>query len=205
MKYSKLLLLCCLLFGLQSFGQDDMVTSTPEEESIKPLRIGVRIGSPNILTLNAEYVTPLLDDRVAATMDFMSLSKTIDDTSIKYSNFEIGTNVYMNPTGKGLYAGLTYFSFNGEGDFTEVEFDSGVYDGTGTIKFSTINLKIGAKIGRKFYFRVEAGFGFGGLPSEITIKSDETGEVTIDDIPNIPGIGVSGIPVFNIGFGFGFL
>jgi len=205
MKYSKFLLLCCLFVGFQSYAQDEVLTSTPEYTSIKPLRIGVRIGSPNILTLNAEYVTPLLGDRVAATIDFMSLSKTIDDTSINYNNFEIGTNVYMNPTGKGLYAGLTYFSFNGEGDFTEVEFDSGVYDGKGTIKFSTINLKLGLKVGRKVYFRVEAGFGFGGLPSEITISSNETNEITIDDIPNIPGIGVSGVPVFNIGFGFAFL
>ena len=98
MKYSKLLTLCYLFIGLQVFGQEINTISTAIEPSIKPLRIGVRIGTPNILTLNAEYVTPLLEDRVAATLDFMSLSQTIDDVSIKYNNFEIGTNVYLNPT-----------------------------------------------------------------------------------------------------------
>ncbi len=175
------------------------------QENIKPLRIGVRLGTPNVITMNAEYVTPLLDNRVSAAIDFMPLSYTYDDVSIAYTNFEIGSNIYMNPTGKGLYAGISYFSFHGEGDYPEVDFENSVEDGTGIIDFNTINLKIGAKLGRTFYFRIEVGYGFGKLPDTILIKSNSSNETTTEEIGEIPGIGDGGLPVFNIGFGFGFL
>ena len=78
-------------------------------KSVKPFRIGVKVGVPNIATINAEYVTPLLDDRVAISVDYMSLSPTIDDTEISYNNFEIGTNIYLNNKGSGLYLGILLF------------------------------------------------------------------------------------------------
>jgi hypothetical protein len=113
-----LILSCCF-----SYAQETITTSVQKGESIKPLRIGAKLGTPSIFTANVEYVTPLLDNRVAATLDYMSLSQTVDDVSIKYNNFEFGTNVYLNNTGKGLYGSLTYFSFKSNGTFTEVEFD----------------------------------------------------------------------------------
>ena len=94
-----------------SFGQE------------KPLRIGVKVGVPNILTANIEYVTPLLNGRVALSVDYMSLSKTIDDVSINYDNFEIGSNIYIKETGKGLYGGISYFSFTSVGTYVDTEFD----------------------------------------------------------------------------------
>ena len=45
-----------IFFSSLTFAQD-ISTNT---KSIKPLRIGAKIGVPNILTLNAEYVTCLL-------------------------------------------------------------------------------------------------------------------------------------------------
>lgn len=112
-------------------------------ESVKPLRLGVRLGAPNLLTANLEYVTLLLDNRVAATLDYMSLSQSIDDVSIKYNNLEIGTNIYLNNTGKGLYASITYFSFKSDGDFADVDFDDESYgDGKAQIDFSTVNLRL---------------------------------------------------------------
>jgi hypothetical protein len=62
------------------FAQDD----SAYKKSIKPLRIGLKIGVPNIITANADCVTPLLNNRVAFSVDWMSLSKPIDDTSINY-------------------------------------------------------------------------------------------------------------------------
>ena len=196
--------LCFLMFIFSGslYAQNDS-TST---KSIKPLRIGIKIGVPNIITANAEYVTPLLNNRVALAVDWMSLSKTVDDTSINYNNFEIGTNIYLNSKGKGLYAGISYFSFDGEGTFTEVEFDSGdIEDGTGTIAFNTLNLKLGVKLGRTFYFRIEAGYGFGDIPEFIEVTNNSGNQTTIEDIPEIPGIKTSGIPNFNFGIGFSFL
>ncbi|MEM5566790.1 hypothetical protein WNY78_16840 [Psychroserpens sp. AS72] len=196
--------LCCILliFSQPLFAQDD----DDSTKSIKPLRIGVKIGVPNIITANAEYVTPLLGNRVALAVDWMSLSKTVDETSINYNNFEIGTNIYFNKKGKGLYGGLSYFSFDGEGTFTETEFDNGsVEDGTGKIEFNTINLKLGAKLGRTFYFRIEVGYGFGDIPEFIVVTNNDGSQTTSEDIPEIPGIETSGIPNFNFGIGFSFL
>ncbi|MFD2914850.1 hypothetical protein [Psychroserpens luteus] len=196
--------LCCLMliFSQPLFAQDD----DDSTKSIKPLRIGVKVGVPNIITANAEYVTPLLGNRVALAIDWMSLSKTVDETSINYNNFEIGTNIYFNKKGKGLYGGLSYFSFDGEGTFTETEFDNGsIEDGTGKIEFNTINLKLGAKLGRTFYFRIEVGYGFGDIPEFIVVTNNDGTQTTSEDIPEIPGIETSGIPNFNFGIGFSFL
>ncbi|WP_040282434.1 hypothetical protein [Psychroserpens damuponensis] len=194
--------LFCITFTLPNFAQDDEAST----KSIKPLRLGVKVGIPNIITANAEYVTPLLNDRVALAVDWMSLSKTIDDTSINYNNFEIGTNIYFNNKGKGLYAGLSYFSFDGEGTFVDTEFDNdSVEDGKGTIEFNTVNLKLGAKLGRTFYFRIEVGYGFGDIPETIVVSNSDGTKTTTEEIPEIPGIETSGIPNFNFGIGFSFL
>jgi hypothetical protein len=191
-----------LCLSLSILAQKD----AEETKSIKPLRIGVKVGIPSILIANVEYVTPLLNNRIAIAVDYMSLSKTIDDTSINYDNFEIGSNIYLNKKGKGLYAGISYFSFNGEGTFTEVEFQQDVYeDGLGDIKFNTLNLKLGAKIGRTFYFRVEAGYAFGDIPEFIVVNSKTSNSTTIEEVPEIPGINTSGLPLFNFGMGFSFL
>lgn len=191
-----------ILIGISmSFAQNDSAT-----KSIKPLRLGVKIGIPNILTANAEYVTPLLNNRVAITADYMSLTKTIDETEVNYSNFEIGSNIYFNRKGKGFYGGISYFSMDGEDTYNEIEFEDGSFeDGTGSIKFNTVNIKLGVKLGRVFYFRLEVGYGFGEIPEQILVTSKTSSKTTYEDIPDIPGISSSGIPVFNFGIGFGFL
>lgn len=190
-----------ILIGISmTFAQNDSIT-----KSIKPFRLGVKIGVPNIATANAEYVTPLLNNRVAITADYMSLTKTINDTEVKYSNFEIGSNIYFKKNGKGFYGGVSYFSMDGKGTYNEIEFDDGsVEDATGTIKFNTVNLKLGVKLGRVFYFRVEVGYGFGEIPEQILVTSKTSSQTTYEDIPAIPGISSSGMPVFNFGIGFGF-
>lgn len=192
--------LAIILIGMSTtFAQNNAIT-----KSIKPLRLGVKVGVPNIITANAEYVSPLLNNRVAVAVDYMSLSKTIDDTAIKYNNFEIGTNIYLNKQGKGLYGGISYFSFDGVGTFTDVEFDDGSNgDGDGDIKFNTINLKLGVKLGRTFFFRFEVGYGFGEIPEYILVTSNTGSQTMEEEIPNIPGISTSGLPVFNLGIGFG--
>ena len=124
--------------------------------------------------------------------------------TIDYNNFEIGTNIYFGQNGRGFYAGLSYFSFDSEGTFTDVEFDNNtIGDGSGAIKFNTINAKLGVKVGRVFYFRLEVGYGFGDTPEFITVTGPNN-TTAVEEIPEIPGITTSGLPVFNIGFGFAF-
>jgi hypothetical protein len=193
-----LLLFTVLIYSLNLSAQEQKVK--------KPLRIGAKIGVPNIATINAEYLTPVLNNRVALTADYMSLSRTIDDTDISYNNFEIGTNIYLNKKGKGLYASITYFSFDAEGTFSEVEFDDfSVGDAKGDIKFNTMNLKLGLKTGNTFFFRIEAGYGFGDIPQELIVTSTTTSQTATEEFPEIPGLSESGLLVFNFGIGFGFL
>lgn len=173
---------------------------------IKPLRVGLKIGTPSFFTIGAEYVTPLLDERVAPFVDFFPLKLTLDEDVIKLSNFEIGSNVYLNPTGKGLYAGLSYFSFNGKADLADVDFDDGTFGaGSTEVKFNTVNLKVGAKLGKTFYFRIELGYGFGKQPETILVTSVDSNSTAIEPIEDLSSFFGSGIPVFNFGFGFGFL
>lgn len=199
MHFHKSILLILLFFlTLNLYAQND-------DKSIKPLRIGVKIGVPNLVTANAEYVTPLFGNRLAITGDYMSFATTIDGTDITYNNFEAGTNIYFNSKGKGFYIGLSYFSFDGEGEYKDVEFNNGsIEDGTGIIDFNTINAKLGVKVGRTFYFRMEAGYSLGDIPEFIKVTSNSGSQTTTEEIQEIPGITTSEIPYFNIGFGFSF-
>ena len=145
-----------------------------------------------------------MNNRIALTGDYFSLSQTIDDTDVDYNNFEIGTNIYFGKKGRGLYAGISYFSFDANGTFNDVEFNDGSFgSGSGNIEFNTINTKLGLKVGRVLYFRLEVGYSFGDIPEFITVTGPNN-TTAVEEIPEIPGITTSGLPVFNIGFGFAF-
>ena len=113
---NSIIAIVALFITINSIAQKDSI----EVKSIKPLRVGIKIGIPFILTVNAEYVTPLLNNRVAVFADYMSLSKTIDDVSVDYTNFEIDSNIYLSKKGKGLYASFSYFSFDANGIFSGI-------------------------------------------------------------------------------------
>lgn len=178
-----------------------------EGPDINPLSIGVEIGAPSGVSLNAEYVTPWLDNRVAFYVDYLPFKLTVDDVKIKTNNFEFGTNIYLNNKGRGLYASLGYLSYNGEAEVQDVEFDNGaVGSGETSIDFNTFNVKIGGKFGRRLYFRIEAGYGFGSIPDELVITSTSGNGSTTEPIDDVVSFfGASGIPLFNLGFGYSFL
>lgn len=172
------------------------------KESIKPLRIGFKIGIPSLVNLNAEYVTPLLNNRVAIALDYFPLSINLSDINLKLNNFEIGTNVYIKNTGKGVYGGISYFNFNAKADLKDVEFDDDTYgDAKTSVKFGLVNLKLGAKLGRTFYFRIELGYGFGKIPDQIVITEKGGTSFSTEDISDFN----SGLPLFNFGVGYSFL
>ncbi len=176
------------------------------EKSIKPLRVGIKDGIPNIISINVEYVTELLGGRVAPTIDYNPFKFNLSDLEIKFSNIEFGANVYANDTGKGFYGGLSYASFNADVYNPEAEFDDGSFGpGNAKVEFNSINAKIGVKLGRTFYFRLELGYGFGSLPNEFITISQDGNSKQIEAIEDIRFLGSSGLPLFNFGIGFGFL
>lgn len=206
--------LCVLaVFWFQiNFAQNDVDNiptidgNAQTEESIKPLRIGFKIGAPSVWNLHAEYVTPLLDNRVAATLDYFPLKANVSDIELKLNNVEFGSNIYLQNTGKGLYLGLSYLSFNAEADVIEVEYDDGSFgDGSTSLKFGTFNVKLGAKLGRTFYFRIELGYAFGSLPDQLIITAKNGNGSTTEPIEDISVLSNSGLPLFNFGIGFSFL
>tara|TARA_R110000787_G_scaffold81036_2_gene175882 strand:- start:41516 stop:42193 length:678 start_codon:yes stop_codon:yes gene_type:complete len=207
------ILFCLLLSSLNTYSQEIDTSgeykngNLPEKEDINPLRIGVKVGIPSFFTINVEYVTPLLDNRVAFAIDYFPLRINALDIEAKFKNFEIGSNIYLKNNGKGLYGGLSYYAFNAEAtNIQDTDFDDGSF-GTGkaTIEFNTFNLKLGAKLGRAFYFRIELGYGFGNIPETIVITSTDGNSSTTEDIEEVISFLGAGVPIFNFGIGYSFL
>jgi hypothetical protein len=212
---TSLLVLLLLLTTNNIFSQEEIDTSDEykngnieTKEDINPLRIGVKAGIPSIFTINIEYVTPLLDNRVAFAVDYFPLRINLLDIDGRFNNFEIGSNIYFKNTGKGLYGGISYYTYDAKAtNLTDYEFDNGSF-GTGetSLKFNTFNLKIGAKLGKAIYFRIEAGYGFGNIPETIEITSLDGNGSTTEDIGEVFSyIGKAGVPIFNFGIGYSFL
>lgn len=206
---SALLLIICTYSSFAQNNGDGVKVKNGNiatEESIKPLRIGVKDGIPNIISIHVEYVTELLGDRIAPTIDYNPFKFNVQGLEINFSNFEIGSNIYLNDTGKGLYGGLTYSKFKAEVFNPDVSFDDDSFGpGNSVVEFNTINAKIGVKFGRKFYFRLEVGYGFGSLPEQFVTTSEDGNSSQTEQIEDVSLLGNSGLPLFNFGFGFGFL
>src|SRR5690606_3596816 len=184
-------------------------TIPKKPKSIRPLRLGVKVGIPTIATVNIEYLTPLFDNRVSLTSDFMFFKKNYAEGLFNFSTFEFGSNVYFKNTGRGFYGGISYFSLNTGIGFTDYAFngDGGttvIDDGKVEVKFHTLNLKLGFKAGRTVFFRVEAGYAIGKIPTTVRVNSVDYDVYDYDDVPSVFGLGSSGVLLFNIGFGVGF-
>ncbi|WP_198840709.1 hypothetical protein [Aureibaculum flavum] len=179
----------------------------------KPFRIGVKIGFPNGVGGNIEYVLPLLGNKLSVSLDYTGLKADKyleDDESAKLNYMEGGFNYYFTKEGKGFYGGVSYGSFKLKGESTGYYSDDET-KGTGTGSFdftnNSVNIKLGAKLGGLFYFRPEVGFAFSGFPKAIDmIITYPDGSTEIDSFieeGDLPNVITSGL-IFNIGFGFAF-
>ncbi|PHQ56224.1 MAG: hypothetical protein COC16_03690 [Lutibacter sp.] len=181
-----------------------------DQNNINPFRIGLKIGTPNIVGGNIEYVLPVLNNHIALFADLSGFSLELDEVESSLSYFEIGTNIYLSDNGRGFYGTLSYGSFSVEGTYFDADLMlNGVAiigEATGKLDVNTLNVKLGAKLGKKFYFRIEAGYGFGDIPQEITVIGTANGQPAIgtEEIPDVPGIDESGYALFNFGFGIAF-
>ena len=178
-------------------------------DDVRRFRVGLKAGVPNIVGGNAEFVLPVLGNRLAPFVDYSTFSLEVDEVDTSFDFFEIGSNIYFNTRATGLYASVSYGKFTLEGTYTDAQTIEGeLFEGeaTGELEISTFNLKLGAKLGRKFYFRAEVGYGFGDIPQEVVIRGTVNGqqEEGREEIPDVPGIGDNGLLVANIGFGFAF-
>lgn len=187
--------------------------------NVRSFRIGAKIGFPNLIGGNLEYVLPLLNEKIAVSADYSRFKSSniieimggedTDDVDMSVSYLEGGLNYYFFKPGNGLYAGVSYSQLKFEGiikDFFESQTDPDKY-GDGKVDFAngSFNIKIGAKLGGLFYFRPEVGYSFNAFPPEIPVEvSFEDGSQEQQNYDTyIIDIIHDGL-IFNIGFGFAF-
>jgi hypothetical protein len=163
------------------FGQDD------------PFRIGLKIGYPQLAGLNFEYVTPLLNKRLAADIDFSYIPLKPSQTTLTFTNMGLFLDYYFSHEGKGLYGGLGYSRMG----FDATKTLSDQSKGTASIALNSLGLKIGGKHGNKFYFRWELGYSLALSSPVFEVVSPTTHESFSSPITG------SG-PIANIGFGVAF-
>lgn len=204
------LLFCMLLICSFAFSQKQEEEKEPKKKNVKPFRIGVKAGIPNGIGGYIEFVTPLLNHRIALFGDYSGFSADIDDVGTKLQYFELGTNIYLfGGKGSGVYGALSYGNLSVDGTFSDSQTIGGedfTGNAEGSFDVETLNVKAGLKVGKRFYFRTELGYGFGDVPQVIVINGNVDGvpAVGVEEIPDIPGMSESGYVIFNIGFGIGF-
>ena len=123
----------------------------------KPLRVGVEIGLPNVYGLNLEYVTPMLNSRLAPTIDFSYLNvpqENCETCDVDFTYLELGANYYFTKEGQGTYGHLSFGSMRLQAIDNHPFW--GYAEGEGLINL--LNAKIGVKSGNTIFFRLEIGY-----------------------------------------------
>jgi len=194
MKKKMLFVLTTLFFltSLYSIAQEEV------EKCENPISVGIKIGVPNFAGLNIEYVTPLLGGKLAGAADFSYIPINSVYANFTILNWAVGVNCFFTKPGRGLYGGIATGAQN-----IGITVNEGDMIGTGTSKISfPLMVRLGAKLGKKFYFRTELGYSVVNAPEqiEITLKGDgQPDQIEVLDITPID------MPIiFNLGFGFSF-
>lgn len=185
MKKIALLLITAVLTSLTSYSQD------------KPYRLGLMFGLPNLVGLNLEYVSPALNNKLAATLDYSSIKLKDEEIGFNYSYFEIGGNYYFGQNSKGLYGQVSYVRIGLKGEYSDPVYGSG----EGKVTLNMINLMLGAKWGNRLYVAPEVGFASFFNDAIVRVEYTEpTTNLTLiveEEIPNFLKDGL----IYNLGVG----
>jgi len=204
----KIFLILSLISTAYVSAQDSSITDGASKS--KTISIGVKVGAPNILSLNGEFFLPILNNHIAPFIDYGSFSLDIENTQADLKYLEYGLNIYFGNKGKGLYVGAGSGKLTNEFTFNDLTFeDNGVSlkgSATTSLDINALNLKLGFKSGGLIYFRIEAGYGIGTIPDRLNFTATSGGitETFSEEIPAIPGIGSNGFAIGNIGLGVSF-
>jgi len=172
----------------------------------KPIRIGLKFGTPNLMSLNLEYATTAINSKLAGTLDLTSISiKATHKYKVNY--LELGGNYYFNSfDGKGLYGGLSLsrasINIDYENNPLKYEYEDRISEEFNAEGYST-NIKIGGKWGNSFYFRTEIGYGLLLLAKAEKIETETTTNILIKENGLGSDTPIGGL-LFNIGFGVAF-
>ncbi len=177
-----------VLFSIPATGYSQLseVPKDPDSKpyKLRPFRIGAKVGFPNLVGGNFEYVTPLLNKRLAVNLDYSMIKSSwlepaneedynVDASDqLKFRYIETGLNYYFFRPGKGLYGSLSYGMIRIEGTLADMEHSEDSQKmGTGMVdeRHNSFNIKLGAKWGGLIYFRPEVGYSFDTLPKSISV------------------------------------
>ena len=162
-------------------AQEQPVETTRDSPRVRSFRIGGKLGFPNLVGGNLEYVTPLLNKKLSVSIDYSTLKlgrilalneEETDDveesetSTLTFNYMEGGLNYYFLRPGSGLYRGISYGMIKVEGMLYDTYTNDNGISGNGIVDFShnSINVELGAKLGGLFYFRPEVGCSFSPLP-----------------------------------------
>ncbi|MFY9445166.1 MAG: hypothetical protein WAP16_03890 [Flavobacteriaceae bacterium] len=125
------------LLSLLTLSMSAQMNETDQAiEKSKTFSIGVKVGVPNIISINGEFVLPVLNNRFAPYVDYGSFGLDIEDTETTIKYIEYGLNIYMGKKGKGLYVGAGSGTLKNEFTFNNLTFEeNGVsLQGSATLK-----------------------------------------------------------------------
>jgi hypothetical protein len=185
--------------------------------SSKIIAGGVKLGVPNIVSLNGEFIPPILGSHFSIYGDYSKINTTQSGVTIGLNYLELGSNFYITGKGKGIYIGIGKSKLSTDLAYNDLEIVNNGFSykasAATTLDINTTNFKLGYRTGGTFYFRFELGFGFSkDIPKtiEITAKAYDTPlgtltEIQTETIPEISGISFDkGIPIGSLGFGLAF-
>ena len=76
----KILLVLLIIFANSILAQDIQMDNL---KKTKKFSFGVKVGAPNILSVNGEFVLPILNNHFAPYIDYGSFNLDIDNTSVR--------------------------------------------------------------------------------------------------------------------------
>jgi hypothetical protein len=191
----------CLTFSLIAFFALANIVDSNVFGQEDPFRIGIKIGFPQVAGLNLEYVTPLLNKRLAADVDFSYIPLNLNGGTVTYTDYALFADYYFSHEGRGFYGGLGY-SMMGFDATKDVLFSDGTTQkGKANPAINSLNLKIGGKYGKSFYFRWELGYSLALSSPVFEVVATHNG-VTKNESFNSPIKG--SVPIADIGFGVAF-
>jgi len=191
----------CLTFSLIAFFALANVANSNVFGQEDPFRIGIKIGFPQVAGLNLEYVTPLLNKRLAADVDLSYIPLNKNGSSVTYSDYAFFANYYFSKEGRGFYGGLGYGRLGFDATKDVYFSDGTTQKGTANLAINSLNLKIGGKYGSSFYFRWELGYCVALSTPVFEVVATHNG-VTKNESFNSPIKG--SVPIADVGFGVAF-
>lgn len=213
----KILIVFAIMGCMGSIQAQETMTkdeNVPREKKLRPFRIGAKVGFPNLIGGNLEYVTPLLNNKLAVNLDYSAIKSdwliegegdaSEEKDELNYTYIEGGLNYYFFKPGRGLYGAVSYGNIKIKGTIHN-EDSRVVIDAS----HGSMNIKLGAKLGGLFYFRPEVGYSFSPLPDNIEATkvyndgSRETIREEFDTDTQPYNLLFSGL-MANIGIGFAF-